>query len=66
MTERLALAVSVDWDGDGEFTDAGGDVSARVLARPGVAVQRGRDQARQLSPPMAGSASLVLDNRSRD
>jgi hypothetical protein len=58
--------IRIDWDNDDDFTGTGEDVTARVLARNTVSVQGGRDQARSLSPMAAGSASLLLNNESRD
>lgn len=56
----------VDWDGDGDFSDTGEDVSSRTLARTDVVIRYGRDQARALSPTAVGEARLELDNTSRD
>ncbi len=56
----------IDWNGDGDFSDAGEDVSARTLARSNVQVEYGRDQSRSLAPAKVGEASFELDNRSRD
>lgn len=58
--------VQIDWAGDGSWTTAGDDVTARVLARAAVGTRRGRDQARALSPITLGEAQLLLDNRSGD
>src|SRR5688572_620244 len=56
----------IDWSGDGDFADAGEDVSARVRVEPGIQTTRGRDQLRSLAPPMAGQLTAELDNTSRD
>jgi hypothetical protein len=61
----IETEVFVDWNNDGTFTGAYDDVSADVLADPGVTVQYGRDQARSLSPPMIPSCDFTLDNESR-
>lgn len=58
--------VRVDWSNDGSFAEADDDVSSRVLARDPISIRRGRDQARSLSPLAIGSASLLLNNESRD
>jgi len=56
----------IAWSDSPTFGGIGDDVSARVLAERGVTMERGRDQARALAPPMAGKLDLALDNRSRD
>lgn len=58
--------IAVDWNGDGNFTDTGEDVSARTLERTAVTVRLGRDQARALSPMAPGRGQMELDNRSKD
>jgi len=60
------LRVLVDWDDDGDYEDVGEDVSADVLlyADP-ITMVRGRDQLRQLAPPMAGSFTCSVDNQDR-
>lgn len=57
---------AVDWDGDGDFTGPGEDVTERVLARGSFSATFGRDQARALSPPASGRAAFTLNNTSRD
>jgi len=57
--------VAVDWNSDGDFDDDHDDVTADVLRRGAVTFQYGRDQARQLSPPMVGSISFGLCNADR-
>jgi hypothetical protein len=59
-------ALHVDWDDNGLYTGTGEDVTARVLPDRGLTCERGKDQIRSLSPPMAGSLDASLDNRSRD
>lgn len=59
-------SVEIDWSADGDFGDTGEDVTARVLARSDIRVQRGRDQIRSLAPPAVASATLELDNASND
>lgn len=56
----------IDWSNDGDWGDTGEDVTARVRARQGVRCERGRDQLRALSPPMAGRCDFTLDNQDRD
>lgn len=58
--------LEIDWDGDGDYDDAGEDVTARFKARPGVSVGYGRDQVRAGSPARVGTLSLDLNNVSRD
>jgi len=58
------LAVEVDWNRDGDYSDAGEDVTGRV--RGTVECTFGRDQVTALSPIVAGRGSFELDNRSRD
>ncbi len=62
----VTWAVLVDWNGDGDWGDAGEDVTARVRAAQGISAERGRDQLRMLAPPMAGRFDAELDNQSRD
>jgi hypothetical protein len=57
--------VAVDWNSDGDFDDPNDDVTDDVLRRGAVVFQYGRDQARQLSPPMVGSISFGLCNADR-
>jgi hypothetical protein len=65
MAARYKLLI--DWIGDGDFTDAGDDVTLRTLdQRTELTVHYGRDQARQLSPTSPGEAHFELDNRSKD
>lgn len=57
----------IDWKGNGNFVDAGDDVTARVLdQRSPLSVQYGRDQSRQLSPTSPGQLGFMLNNISRD
>ena len=57
----------VDWNNDGDYSDMGEDVSARVSTRnKPVTLEFGRDQARSLSPSAPGRAQFDLDNISRD
>lgn len=59
--------VRVDWNDDGDFTDAREDISARVLdGRTPVTSSYGRDQTRALSPVAAGDAHFAINNVSRD
>lgn len=59
--------VYVDWLNDGDFTDAGDDVTGRTLdGRTPITIRYGRDQARALSPIAVGEAHYELDNTSRD
>lgn len=56
----------IDWDADGDHSDDGETVTARVLDRSPVEIRYGRDQARALAPAAPGEASFELDNASRD
>lgn len=62
---NVLLSVLVDWDNDGDFEDAGEDVSGDVLLNAPMQSVRGRDQLRALQPPMAGSATATVDNEER-
>jgi len=62
----ITVGVYIDWDGDDTYDETGEDVSARWRHHPGIKTQRGRDQIRALSPPMAGAVDFELDNQSRD
>ncbi|MFC5744838.1 hypothetical protein [Actinomadura rugatobispora] len=57
---------AIDWDGDGDFTGPGEDVTDQVLAKSGFSTEFGRDQARALSPPASGRATFTLNNISRN
>lgn len=63
--EVPVYSFKVDWNRDGDYSDTGEDVTARVLANP-ITAERGRDQVRAIAPPMAGVGDLEVDNRSRD
>lgn len=57
----------IDWNGDGDFTDWGDEVTARVLDdRTRVTATYGRDQNRALSPIRVGEAAFELSNQSGD
>jgi hypothetical protein len=58
--------VEVDWRNDGDFAGVGEVVTTRVLNDPGLAFERGRDQVRELAPPMAGRCAFALNNASQD
>lgn len=61
-----SYAVKVDWSGNGDFAGTGEVVTSRVLARSTIRTAVGRDTARNLAPSGVGTASFVLNNRSRD
>jgi len=63
---NITYEVLIDWSGNGLFTNAGENVSARVLARAGITTASGRDQVRAGTPTRPGTAAFTLDNRSRD
>lgn len=58
-----SYVIGIDTNSDGDYADSGEDVSSRVRANPGIAITRGRDQAREISPPRAGTMGYELDNR---
>lgn len=58
--------LQVDWNNDGDFNDAGEDVTLDLINTQPVVCERGKDQIRLLSPPMAGSFNCELNNQSRD
>ncbi len=61
------FSVKIDWNGDGDFSDTGEDVSSRVITKRSPLVTRaGRDQARALGKPTAGTGELELNNASKD
>lgn len=55
----------IDWNNDGDFLDTNEDVSSNVQNDPGTNTTIGRDQYRDLTPPMAGKASVRLSNLDR-
>lgn len=59
----MIIALLIDWNNDGDYLDAGEDVTSRLLS---LSFERGKDQARIVSPPMAGQLSASLNNLSRD
>lgn len=63
---KATFAIAIDWTDDNDFVDTGEVVTSRVLHNPGITVERGRDQIRSLSPPMAGACSFSLNNQSKD
>jgi hypothetical protein len=67
VTPTLAdgYTVAIDWGSDGDFDGPHDDVTADVLSRGVVEFEYGRDQARQLSPPMVGSMTMDLCNVDR-
>lgn len=63
-TDREArYQVVVDWSNDGAFTGTAEDVTSAVLVNPAPKIDVGRDQVRELTPPMIGAASWELNNR---
>jgi hypothetical protein len=57
----------VDWTNNGTFTDAGDDVTSRVLdGRTPLLIRYGRDQSRALSPTSPAEVNAELNNISRD
>jgi hypothetical protein len=67
-TELSRLAtyrVVVDWDVDDAYTGTSEDVTADVLATPAPTIEMGRDQIRELAPPMISAAAYELNNRAQ-
>lgn len=60
-----AASVKISWANDGTFTGEHDDVTAAVPDNPGLSVDRGRDQARSLAPPMVPAADFALLNDDR-
>lgn len=52
----------IDWDNDGSFATAGDNVSTDLRLDPSLVAARGRDAAREFSPPLSGLISFALDN----
>lgn len=65
MTSTASYSFNIDFSNNGSWVDANEDVSTNVLSEFPCKIVRGRDQARLLSPPMAGKAGFELDNTSR-
>ena len=61
---RGRIELAVDRNGDGDFSDAGEDVTADALAETGISLYRGNDSARAISPPRVGELQAELNNRS--
>lgn len=64
LTARLDASVLVSWDGTGTFAGAFDDVTADVMADPGVTIDHGKDGARALDPPKVMAADFALFNHS--
>lgn len=59
--------VYADWDGDGDFTTWGDNITGRILdGRTQLSITYGKDQSRSLSPTRVGDASFELSNTSGD
>lgn len=57
----------VDWNDDGDYSDTGEDITARVLRSGGpVRFTYGRDQARALGAIRAGETAFSVNNESKD
>lgn len=59
-----AYTAAIDWADDGDFTGPHDDVTDDVLDRS-IEISYGRDQFRQLAPPMVGTQSYALCNVER-
>jgi hypothetical protein len=64
MAIYATYTVEVDWNNDGDWSDANETVTSRVIES--VSITLGRDQARAFSPVAPGTMSFSLNNRSRD
>lgn len=64
--EKAGVRTYIDWNGDGDTNDLLEQSTSRTRVDREFRGQRGRDQARMLAPPMAGSSAMVLDNESKD
>ena len=62
MAKVDTYTIKIDLNNDGDYIDAGEDVTADVRAAPFVRTSRGRDTIRPLNRPAAGRATYVLDN----
>lgn len=58
----LVYSVKVDWNKDGDFSDAEETISAVVF---GFSIDRGRDQAWELGKSRASVAEILVDNVSK-
>lgn len=60
--------VYVDWNNDGDYSDAGEDITSRVLGNrnAGVTFSYGRDHARAVEATRSGEASFDVNNESHD
>jgi len=65
MTTKARPTVKIDWQNNGDFSGTYDDVTARMLAEPGLRIALGRDTARPLSPPMVPAADGALINKDR-
>ena len=65
MPADLVHYALIDWGDDGLFDGPYDDVTADVLAAPGISAEHGRDTARSLSPPMVTAAGYELTNVSQ-
>lgn len=62
----MTLKVEIDFDGDGDYSDPGENVTADVRPRQNaISVQYGRDQSTALAPTVSGSGGLTLSNATR-
>lgn len=59
----MNITLLIDWNSDGDWLDANEDVSSDLM--PALISERGKDQIRVISPPMAGRLNAQLDNRTR-
>lgn len=60
----IVYVLAVDFDDDGSFATAGDDITADQRGR--AVLTRGRSRSLDFRPPVAGTAELMLDNRSGD
>src|SRR4051812_11208595 len=61
--DRVPIYYSrVDWNNDGTFNAAEDDLTSRRLSEKGTDISSGRDQARDLAPPMINQCDFAIDN----
>lgn len=61
---RPTAIMTIDWNNDGDYLDTGEDVSARLI--PPVKAERGRNQIKSLSPPVASDLTGEISNVTGD
>lgn len=59
-------SLGVDWNRDGDYSDTGEQVYSRIREGSGLSCSRGRNQIRELAPPVVGRFDVDLKNTTRD